>query len=116
MSGDFAQDDSPKMSGGEKNIHLRDSQFVNLQSSLVRSYSLGTSANTAWGLRGGSGGRALGCSAAALASARAAPRSSNFPKIILPAVVCSTEVTEISTFLPIILRALSTTTMVPSSR
>src|ERR1700743_2023213 len=43
-------------------------------------------------------------------------RSSNLPKIILPAVVCSTEVTAISTFLPISLRALSTTTMVPSSR
>ena len=44
------------------------------------------------------------------------PRSSNLPKIILPAVVYRTEVTEISTVLPIILRALSTTTMVPSSR
>src|ERR1039458_6712139 len=43
-------------------------------------------------------------------------RSSNLPKIIFPAVVCSTDVTEISMFLPIILRALSTTTMVPSSR
>ena len=29
-------------------------------------------------------------------------RSSNFPKIILPAVVCNTEVTEMSMFLPII--------------
>ena len=45
-----------------------------------------------------------------------APRSSHLPKIILPAVVCSTEVTETSMVLPIILRALSTTTMVPSSR
>lgn len=44
------------------------------------------------------------------------PRSSNLPKIILPAVVCNTEVTDTSMFLPIILRALSTTTMVPSSR
>src|SRR5664280_699641 len=43
-------------------------------------------------------------------------RSSNLPKIIFPAVVWSTDVTEISMFLPIILRALSTTTMVPSSR
>ena len=43
-------------------------------------------------------------------------RSSNLPNIILPAVVWRTEVTEISTVLPIILRALSTTTMVPSSR
>src|ERR1019366_9051802 len=47
---------------------------------------------------------------------RMAARSSNFPKIILPAVVCNTDVTEMSMFLPIILRALSTTTMVPSSR
>src|ERR1017187_1808199 len=39
-------------------------------------------------------------------------RSSHLPKIILPAVVCRTEVTEISMVLPIILRALSTTTMV----
>src|ERR1017187_1008412 len=47
---------------------------------------------------------------------RMAARSSNFPKIILPAVVCNPDVTEMSMFLPIILRALSTTTMVPSSR
>ncbi len=40
----------------------------------------------------------------------------NLPKIILPAVVCSTLVTWISMFLPIMRRALSTTTMVPSSR
>src|SRR5579862_4890288 len=43
-------------------------------------------------------------------------RSSHLPKIIFPAVVCRTEVTETSMVLPIILRALSTTTMVPSSR
>src|SRR5213075_1376362 len=45
---------------------------------------------------------------------RAAARSSHLPKIILPAVVCNTEVTAMSTVLPIILRALSTTTIVPS--
>ncbi len=44
------------------------------------------------------------------------PRSSNLPKIIFPAVVCRTEVTEMSIVFPIILRALSTTTIVPSSR
>ena len=44
------------------------------------------------------------------------PFSSILPKIILPLAVCSTLVTEMSTDLPIILRALSTTTMVPSSR
>jgi len=49
-------------------------------------------------------------------SCRFTARSSHLPKIILPAVVCSTEVTEMSMVLPIILRALSTTTMVPSSR
>ena len=38
------------------------------------------------------------------------------PKIIFPAVVCSTLVTTMSMFLLIIRRALSTTTMVPSSR
>src|SRR5687767_12481145 len=38
------------------------------------------------------------------------------PKIILPAVVCSTLVTTTSMVRPIILRALSTTTIVPSSR
>ena len=38
------------------------------------------------------------------------------PKIILPAVVCSTLVTATSAFLPISRRALSTTTIVPSSR
>ena len=38
------------------------------------------------------------------------------PKIILPAVVCSTLVTTMSMVLLIILRALSTTTIVPSSR
>src|SRR5258708_28132017 len=58
-------------------------------------------------------GRATGC--AALEREYAA-RSSHLPKIIFPAVVCSTEVTDTSIVLPIILRALSTTTMVPSSR
>src|ERR1019366_10762226 len=43
-------------------------------------------------------------------------RSSNLPKIIFPAVVCSTLVTEISMVLEIIFLALSTTTIVPSSR
>src|SRR5271166_4338850 len=43
-------------------------------------------------------------------------RSSHLPKIILPAVVCRTEVTDMSMVLPIILRALSMTTMVPSSK
>ena len=38
------------------------------------------------------------------------------PKIIFPAVVCSTLVTTMSMLLLIILRALSTTTIVPSSR
>src|SRR5262245_31521607 len=42
--------------------------------------------------------------------------SSTRPKIILPAVVCRTLVTTISTFFPISRRALSTTTIVPSSR
>jgi len=37
----------------------------------------------------------------------------HLPKINFPAVVCNTEVTAMSTVLPIILRALSTTTMVP---
>ena len=45
-----------------------------------------------------------------------APRSSHFPKIIFPAVVCSTDVTDTSMVFPIIFRALSTTTIVPSSR
>src|SRR5947209_208727 len=43
-------------------------------------------------------------------------RSSHLPNIIFPAVVCSTDVTDTSIVLPIIFRALSTTTMVPSSR
>jgi len=43
-------------------------------------------------------------------------RSSHLPKIIFPAVVYNTDVTETSMVFPIILRALSTTTMVPSSR
>src|ERR1017187_7512277 len=47
---------------------------------------------------------------------RAKARSSHLPKIIFPAVVCRTDVTETSIVFPIILRALSTTTMVPSSR
>src|SRR5229473_5567050 len=46
----------------------------------------------------------------------AAGGSTYLPKIILPAVVCSTLVTMISIVLLIILRALSTTTIVPSSR
>src|SRR5262249_9425226 len=37
-------------------------------------------------------------------------------KIMRPAVVCRTLVTATSTFFPTYLRALSTTTMVPSSR
>src|ERR1700733_10162211 len=45
-----------------------------------------------------------------------AERSSHLPKIIFPAVVCNTDVTDTSIVLPIIFRALSTTTMVPSSR
>src|ERR1700722_13889358 len=45
-----------------------------------------------------------------------ADRSSHLPKIIFPAVVCNTDVTDTSMVLPIIFRALSTTTMVPSSR
>ena len=49
-------------------------------------------------------------------SARGIPvRSSHLPKIIFPAVVCNTDVTETSIVFPIILRALSTTTIVPSS-
>src|SRR5205085_5112500 len=44
------------------------------------------------------------------------PSSLKRPKIILPAVVCNTLVTDTSMFLPIMRRALSTTTMVPSSR
>lgn len=43
-------------------------------------------------------------------------RSSYFPKIILPAVVCRTLVTAMSMVLEIIFLALSTTTIVPSSR
>src|SRR5512139_2144731 len=42
--------------------------------------------------------------------------SMNRPKIILPAVVCRTLVTTTSMVFPIIRRALSTTTIVPSSR
>src|ERR1700736_2541518 len=53
---------------------------------------------------------------AARESLRLPVRSSHLPKIILPAVVCSTDVTEMSMVLPIIFLALSTTTMVPSSR
>src|SRR6185295_7254396 len=49
-------------------------------------------------------------------AAAACSRSSYLPKIILPAVVCSTLVTEISMVFEIIRLALSTTTMVPSSR
>src|SRR5689334_5070709 len=44
------------------------------------------------------------------------PSSLKRPKIILPAVVCKTLVTDTSIFLPIMRRALSTTTIVPSSR
>src|SRR5208282_6259952 len=51
-----------------------------------------------------------------LVSWRPDARSSHLPKIIFPAVVCRTEVTEMSMVLPIILRALSMTTIVPSSR
>ena len=40
----------------------------------------------------------------------------HLPKIIRPAVVCSTLVTMMSRFLPMRGRALSTTTIVPSSR
>ena len=43
-------------------------------------------------------------------------RSSYLPKIILPAVVCKTLVTEMSMVFEIIFLALSTTTIVPSSR
>src|SRR5712692_4267717 len=46
----------------------------------------------------------------------ARPGSMWRPKIILPAVVCSTLVTTMSIVLLIIFRALSTTTIVPSSR
>src|ERR1035437_9964347 len=49
-------------------------------------------------------------------AAAACTRSSNLPKIIFPAVVWSTLVTAISMVLEIIFLALSTTTMVPSSR
>ena len=45
-----------------------------------------------------------------------ARRSSYLPKIIFPAVVCKTLVTEMSMVLEIIFLALSTTTMVPSSK
>ena len=44
------------------------------------------------------------------------PASMKRPKIIFPAVVCRTLVTTMSIVLLIILRALSTTTIVPSSR
>ena len=62
--------------------------------------------------------RVSGLPLSALGSIRSPTRarSSNLPKIIYPQVVCNTEVTAMSTFLPISLRALSTTTMVPSSR
>src|SRR6202021_2271395 len=63
-----------------------------------------------------SGGTASGAVTTPLLSWRPLARSSHLPKIILPAVVCRTEVTEMSIVLPIILRALSITTMVPSSR
>ncbi len=43
-------------------------------------------------------------------------KSSSLPKIILPDAVCKTLVTVISTARPIMRRAWSTTTMVPSSR
>ena len=61
------------------------------------------------------------CCAAVLTTAGAtacgtAPDSMYRPKIIFPAVVCRTLVTTMSMVLLIILRALSTTTIVPSSR
>src|SRR5713101_4263275 len=74
-------------------------------------YSAGRSAATGWVVR------VAVVSGARTGSGRELAvwpgRSSNLPKIILPAVVCSTEVTEMYTVLPIILRALSTTTIVP---
>src|SRR5712692_7761264 len=56
------------------------------------------------------------CAAELCRGALGRPSSLKRPKIILPAVVCKTLVTDTSTFLPIIRRALSTTTIVPSSR
>src|SRR4030095_9149198 len=56
------------------------------------------------------------CAAELCRGALGRPSSLKRPKIILPAVVCNTLVTDTSTFLPIIRRALSTTTIVPSSR
>src|SRR5579872_2011667 len=78
-----------RLVGSEVRFSCWEHEFVNLQSSIVNvTHSVGRSASTVWGLRGGSAGRAVpGCSAAALASARAAPRSSNLPKIILPAEI-----------------------------
>src|SRR5580698_540273 len=71
-------------------------------------------------LGSGAGGLGIGTGGAATGTGTACreyeARSSHLPKIIFPAVVCKTDVTETSIVLPIIFRALSTTTIVPSSR
>src|SRR5258706_8205110 len=65
--------------------------------------------------RKGRSGRSLSGSAPSLLCTECT-RSSKRPKIIFPAVVCRTLVTAMSMVFEIIFRALSTTTMVPSSR
>ncbi len=65
---------------------------------------------------GSPSGAAAGVADVEGAACAAVAESMNRPKIIFPAVVCSTLVTTTSMVLPIILRALSTTTIVPSSR
>src|SRR5688572_13367996 len=64
----------------------------------------------------GRGRPSAGAAAGALTPCAADPDSMKRPKIILPAVVCSTLVTTTSIVFPIAFRALSTTTIVPSSR
>ena len=79
-------------------------------------YSAGCSVRKGCGFLGSALAAPATAATGGRGSGREATRSSHLPKIIFPAVVCSTLVTEMSTVLPIILRALSTTTIVPSSR
>ncbi len=66
--------------------------------------------------RDANGGIQVDSSVTERAGSAFSERSSSLPKIILPDAVCSTLVTVISTARPIMRRAWSTTTMVPSPR
>src|SRR5271165_3148697 len=116
-------DDDNHFHNGQRSINVRRDILqiarrktgspANRQDSRLEFYSaLGTSGT---GAGAGAGFRNSGRGSTGRGGITTA-RSSNLPNIILPAVVCNTEVTEMSMFLPIILRALSTTTIVPSSR